>query len=88
MINIDSMIKKTQQEGFKEEDATAKVSETEMQETYRKLPANHKTIFLLLFATICYPGTYILDIIHFFHPFWMPNSQKIHFLSIKHYLSI
>ena len=25
MINIDSMIKKTQQEGFKEEDATAKV---------------------------------------------------------------
>lgn len=25
MINIDSMIKKIQQEGFKEEDATAKV---------------------------------------------------------------
>ena len=39
MINIDSMIKKTQQEGFKEEDATAKVSVTEIQETYWKLPA-------------------------------------------------
>lgn len=62
MINIDSMIKKIQQEGFKEEDATAKVSVTEIQETYWKLPANHKTIF---FTSFCY--NLLSNYIHYGH---------------------